>query len=258
VNRNMGPQIQFRMPFTPTVKKLVIINVVIWFVFTFVIEQFFLSHPFFTLNFGLVPQSVLSKFFVWQPVSYMFMHSLSPWHLLFNMLMLWMIGGELETRWGSRFFLMYYFVCGVGAGILYFLFTVFWALASNQASGLVTPMIGASGSVFGLMLAYAILFGERTIMFLMIFPMKAKYAMMIFGALLVFSLLGSLAPGATDDGIAHMAHLGGVISGFLFLLVWNRRLNKVTRKKTTRHGRKLKLVVSNDDKSEQDGPKYWN
>jgi membrane associated rhomboid family serine protease len=246
------------VPFTKAVKTLVIINVAIWFVFQLILERFVLESPVFTHLFSVVPQSILTKFFVWQPFTYMFLHSTSPFHILFNMLMLWWLGGELEQRWGTRFFTTYYLVSGVGAGLIYFIFTVVFALTMNQVQPLITPMLGASGAVFGLMLAYGIVFGERVVYFLFMFPMKAKYFMLILGGLQLMYLIGSLAPGSTSDGVAHLAHLGGIVSGYLFLLFWTKRQGRRARKNTAKRGRRLKLVVSNDDEKQGNGPKYWN
>src|SRR4051812_23087548 len=118
-----GPQLQTVLPMTPMVKKLVIANVAVWMVLQVIVEQFFLKIPYVTSYFSLSPMMVIEHFFVWQPFTYMFLHAAnSPWHILFNMLMLWWLGAELEMRWGGRFFLLYYFVCGVGAAILYVFF----------------------------------------------------------------------------------------------------------------------------------------
>ena len=126
--------------------------------------------------FMLVPNQVLHGA-VWQLFTYLFLHSLaSPGHILFNMLGLWMFGAPIEETWGTRRFLQYYFLCGVGAGIC----VVAAALAFGGAS---QPTIGASGAIYGLLLAFGMLFPEQEILVMFLFPIKAKYMVMIFGAI---------------------------------------------------------------------------
>ncbi len=157
----------------------------------------------FELTFGLRPIDVL-RGEVWQPFTYMFLHG-GIWHIGFNMLALWMFGQILERVWGMRRFFQYYLFCGVGAGLSVFL------VALITGDGMLGITIGASGSVLGLLLAFGMLFPEQ-IIYLYFFPVKAKYAVIIFGALsLFFAVSGSLA------GISHVGHLGGILFGLLFL-----------------------------------------
>jgi membrane associated rhomboid family serine protease len=139
----------------------------------------------------------------------MFLHS-GIFHILFNMLALWMFGVELERMWGSRFFVKYYFVCGAGAALttLVLAFTPF-AFADQLYSSLT---IGASGAVYGILLAYALYFPDRPIYMYLVFPIPAKYFVMIIGAI---SLLSSM--GGPGGGIAHTTHLGGLVAGYLYL-----------------------------------------
>jgi membrane associated rhomboid family serine protease len=158
-------------------------------------------------TFGLTPRDVFPGLAIWQLVTYMFLHS-TGWlsHLLLNMLMLWMFGTELERMWGRRAFLKYYFVCGIGAGLISCLFF------RNSTT------IGASGAVFGVMLAYGFLFPNRQILFWFIFPMRAISFVMLCTGIELFSLMG------LQDGIAHFAHLGGMLFGYLYLKrVWRVR-----------------------------------
>ena len=117
----------------------------------------------------------VSRLEIWQLVTYMFLHSLqSFWHILFNMLTLWMFGSPVEETWGTRRFLQYYFLCGVGAGVC--------VVVANLAFG--DPyqrVIGASGAIYGLLLAYGMLFPNQEVLFAFLFPIKAKYMVMIFG-----------------------------------------------------------------------------
>jgi membrane associated rhomboid family serine protease len=161
--------------------------------------------------FVLVPRDVM-HLAVWQVFTYLFLHSPhDPMHILFNMLFLWMFGGELEGVWGTRRFMKYYFLCGVGAGICVVVANL---LFGNPAS----RTIGASGAIYGLILAYGVLFPDRIILFMWIFPMKVKYFAMIMGGIAFFyTVVG------TGGGVSHVAHLGGMIFGFFYLRSESRR-----------------------------------
>jgi membrane associated rhomboid family serine protease len=186
---------------TPAIKILIITNVA-----AFLAS---LVAPVLKLYFGLSPSSVYGQFAVYQLVTYMFLHA-DVGHILFNMLALWMFGTDLERTWGTRFFTKYYFVTGVGAGVV----TVLWALspmpyADTLAYSLV---IGASGAIYGVLLAYGMYFPHRVILLFLLFPVQAKYAVMIFGAIaFIFSL------DAGGGGVAHTAHLGGLLVGYVYL-----------------------------------------
>jgi membrane associated rhomboid family serine protease len=188
-------------PLTPAIKALVIANVAM-FVATLIV-------PAITLRLGLRPADMVGQLYLWQPFTYMFLHS-GIFHILFNMLALWMFGVELERMWGTQFFTRYYFVCGAGAALTTILlsFTPF-AFADQLYSSLT---IGASGAVYGILLAYALYYPNRPIYMYLVFPIPAKYFVMIIGAI---SLLSSLnGPGG---GIAHTTHLGGLVAGYLYL-----------------------------------------
>ena len=253
-----GPQMQFSMmtPMTPVVRGLLIANIGIWIVFQLIIEKFFLSEPWITQIFSLIPNNVISNFFVWELGTYMFLHSANVFHILFNMLLLWWLGGELEQRWGSKFFLAYYLVSGIGAAIIYTVVIFVLALFKGGVGLMTVPVLGASGAIFGLMLAYGVIFGERVVYFMMLFPMRAKYFTMILGAVEVVTLLNN---GVGGGEVANLAHVGGLISGFLFLQAWTRFQQSKWRKASGKRGRGLRLVVNNDEKKNgKDGPKYWN
>ncbi len=250
---SQNQQVQFQVPsITPMVRNLVIINVVIWVLGVLIFQKHFMQSEYLFSWFGLTPEVVISRAWLWQFVSYMFLHSNSLFHVLFNMLMLWWLGAELERRWGSRFFLIYYLICGVGAGILYTLVVGAYSLITGDGAPLLSPVIGASGAVYGLFLAYGMIFGENIIYFLMIIPMKAKYFVMLLGGVELLTLLST----GFSSNVANLAHLGGVVVGFLFLYYWINFKGKRLRKTTSRHGRKLKLVVDNE--SSKKDPKYWN
>jgi membrane associated rhomboid family serine protease len=154
--------------------------------------------------FSLVPEFVVKKFFIWQLATYLFLHE-GIGHILFNMLALWMFGSVLERDWGTRFFLKYYFVCGIGAGLC----DVFVnAVMGNLGA---THTIGASGAIYGLLLAFGVLYPNQTVLFSFIFPMKAKYMVMIVGAIAFLSALGA------NSNVSHIAHLGGMAFGYAYL-----------------------------------------
>ena len=165
--------------------------------------------PALTLEYWLGLNPGLVKFgAVWQLVTYMFVHG-GVLHLLFNMLALWMFGTELERRWGSRGFLKFYFVTGVGAGVLTILFSL---LPFDFAAQLYNiPIIGASGAIYGLLLAYALYFPDRPIYMYFVFPIPAKYFVIIMGALAFYSSV------AEQSGIANATHLGGLLVAYLYL-----------------------------------------
>ena len=188
-------------PLTRAVRTLVYANVAM-----FVVTTIF---PVATLYFGMSPAAVLEELRVWQPVTYMFLHG-GIFHILFNMLALWMFGVELERMWGSEYFMKYYFASGIGAALTTIIlsFTPF-AFADTLYISLT---IGASGAVYGILLAYAMYFPDRPIYMYFFFPIPAKYFVMIIGAISLYSAMGS-----GGGGVAHSTHLGGILAGYLFL-----------------------------------------
>jgi membrane associated rhomboid family serine protease len=188
-------------PLTPAVKALIIANVAL-FLLRYVV-------PGLEVLLGLQPAAVFEQFKLWQPISYMFMHG-GIGHILFNMLTLWMMGVELERTWGTRFFTRFYFTAGIGAGITQMLLGLVPAPFADQFYYQST--IGASGAVFGLLLAYAMYFPHRTIYMYFLFPLQARYFVMILGAITLM-----LAVSGEGRGVAHTAHLGGLVAGYLYL-----------------------------------------
>ena len=143
------------------------------------------------------------------------------------MLVLWMFGTELERLWGSRFFLAYYICCGAGTGLIYLL--CLWigiSFFSVNSATLAIPMIGASGAIFGILFAYGLIFSERIIYFMMIFPIKARHFTLLIGLVEFVSLINS----GMGSPISHLAHLSGFVSGFLFLQIWKAVQNFNIRK----------------------------
>ncbi len=188
-------------PVTPAIKAIIITNVV-----AFIAS---LILPSITLGLGMRPADVVGRLFLWQLVTYMFLHG-GIFHILFNMLALWMFGVELERMWGSRAFTKYYFVSGVGAALTTLILSFTPLAFADQLYYSLT--IGASGAVYGVLLAYAMYFPNRPIYIYFVFPIPARYFVMIMGAI---SLLSSMnGPGG---GIAHTTHLGGLVAGYLYL-----------------------------------------
>jgi membrane associated rhomboid family serine protease len=188
-------------PMTPAIKAIVFANIGA-FVATWIA-------PSLMGVFGLVAQEVIGGLQIWRGVTYMFLHG-GIFHILFNMLALWMFGVELERMWGSRFFVKYYFVCGVGAALT----TVVLSLTPLPvfANLYYALTVGASGAVYGILLAFALYFPHRPILLMFIFPVPARYAVMIMGGI---ALMSSMDTGG--GGIAHTTHLGGLVAGYLYL-----------------------------------------
>jgi membrane associated rhomboid family serine protease len=179
---------------TPVIKKLMIIMGAI-----FVVQ--ILVSPRINLYLGLVPLLVWKKFFLWQLVTYIFLHG-GIGHLLLNLLALWMFGGELESYWGSRKFLFYFLFSGIGAAISTVVFSPYQFI----------PVIGASGAIYGILLAFGWLFPNRLIYIYFLFPIPAKYFVIIFGLIELFSSIQG-----TGGGIAHLTHLGGLLFGLIYM-----------------------------------------
>ncbi len=248
-----GPSLQMHIPFTKVVKTLVIANFVIWLLFQVILESYFLPSLQLNSNLGLTPFLVLFKFHIWQPLTYMFLHSMDVTHIIFNMLMLWMIGSELEQKWGARFFAAYYFVCGIGAALFYCIGALAYGMFTGDMKLELTPVIGASGAIFGLLLAYGIVFGERIVHFMFIFPMKAKYFVLLLGGIEVLMILTK-----SQSGISNLSHLCGILAGYLFLLYWTKRQQNKRLNVKSKNRPNLRLVVDQDAPSSDTGSKYWN
>ena len=195
-------------PLSPAIKVLIAINVAVFLVMwvlpaglTQALQEFL----------GLLPAAIFEAFRVWQPVTYMFLHDTRAFgHILFNMLALWMFGTELERMWGTNAFLRDYFATGIAAAIT----TILVSLMPfpSTAPLFTTVTIGASGAIYGLLLAYGLTFPNRPIYIYFIFAIPAKYFVMIMGAIALLSSMGG-----TGGGIAHITHLGGLVAGFIML-----------------------------------------
>ena len=192
--------------FTDAIKILISINFIIY-VFQSLAGK---EDTFFRL-FGLVPNTFISELMLWQPFTYMFFHapfysSIGISHILLNMLGLWVFGRELEQAWGKEKFLKYYFLTGIGSGIVTFIFQMD---SSN-------PVIGASGAVYGVLLAYGISYPNRMLYIWGLIPVRSMWLVIIMGAIAFFGLLGKA------DGISHVTHISGMLIGYALLKnKWN-------------------------------------
>jgi rhomboid family protein len=212
---------------TPAVKFLLIVNTVV-----FAIQSF--TDGRITWLFGLVPRLVWQDYYVWQLFTYQFLHG-GLFHLLFNMLALWMFGCDLERRWGSAFFLKYFFISAVGGGLLNTL------IAPSQ----IAPSIGASGGIYGILLAYGLIYPNQVIYFYFLFPIKMKHFVWIIGAI---SFYASITPG--QSGIAHLAHLGGMLFGYLYLRggnPWEHFKLYMDRRRLARLKRRFQVIAGGKD-----------
>jgi membrane associated rhomboid family serine protease len=188
-------------PLTPAVKWLLIANVVMFIVSALA--------PALVFPLALRPQAVLERGWIWQLGTYMFLHG-SFFHLLFNMLTLWMFGVELERVWGTVFFAKYYAITGLGAAATTVLGSLLPFSISQQMYYL--PTVGASGAIFGLLVAWALYFPHRQIYMYFLVPVPARIYVLIFGAMSLFAAVTN-----TQGGVAHVAHLGGLVVGYLYL-----------------------------------------
>jgi membrane associated rhomboid family serine protease len=192
--------------FPPVIKNLLIINVVVFFIQMLASNLMLGGRPLgLMLNmwFALNPIVDGYNFQLWQLITYQFMHA-DFTHIFFNMFMLWMFGMEIENILGSKKFLYFYMICGVAAGLAQLF------IAPLFSSPAIT--IGASGAIFGVMIAFAMLFPDRYIFLWFLIPIKAKY---LIGFLFVLELFWV---GDAGSNIAHLAHLGGALAGFLFIM----------------------------------------
>lgn len=217
---------------TPVIKYLIIANAVIF------VAQIIFSQRldiYLSSYLGLIPKFTYTKLTVWQFFTYLFLHG-SFYHILINMFVLWMFGCELERYWGSREFLFFYFLTGVGAGV----FSVVFNFGST------IPVIGASGAVYGVLTAFGMIFPNRLIYLYFLIPVRAKYFVIIIGVITFLSAFSSSA-----SGIAHFAHLGGMVIGFIYLKKGFRFEELMEKWRTYRMHRRLK-VIRTKQKQEKD------
>ena len=180
----------------PGVKFLLILNAAV-----FILVELSGQRGFFFHTFGLVPNLIWEEMKAWQLLTYLFIHG-GFFHLFFNMFVLWMFGKDLETQWGKNEFLFYYFTCGMGSG----LFTALFSLNS------IIPVVGASGAIYGLLLAYGFTYPNRLVYLYGLFPLKVKYMVIGLGVIAFFASMS-----AGSSGVSHITHLSGMIIGFVVM-----------------------------------------
>lgn len=182
----------------PGIRALVIANIAV-FLLTYIVGEV----KFFDL-FGLVPKRLLDDRYIWQPFTYLFIHG-NIMHLLFNLFAMWMFGMPVEGQWGRTDFLKYYFLCGLGAA----------AASVALAPHSLNPVIGASGPIYGLLVAYSMLFPDAIVYLYFLIPVKAAHMAILFGLIEFFAGTSGSTP-----GIARFAHLGGMVTGYLYIRWW--------------------------------------
>ena len=189
--------------FTDAIKFIISINFLI-----FILQYLSgMEDELFTI-FGIVPSKTFGELMLWQPITYLFFHG-GIWHVLINMFVLWMFGSELEKFWGKKEFLRFFFITGIGSGLI----TILFSLSSTN------PVVGASGAIYGVLLAYGFMFPNRLVYLYFLIPIKVKYLVILIGAIAFFS---SLNPG--NSNISHLTHLSGMVIGFIYLrssINWN-------------------------------------
>jgi rhomboid family protein len=188
----------FGGPATRTVKTIIFINVAVFLVQ--IIAQIAGIRAIF-VAFALIPWRVTHELTLWQFITYMFLHG-GVFHILFNMLTLYMFGNELERYWGAARFLRYYLITGIGAGVCS------WIVGPESS----IAIVGASGAIYGILLAYGLLYPNRIVYLNLLLPIKVKWMVLIMGAV---AFLSSITGG--EPGVAHVAHLGGMLVGYVML-----------------------------------------
>lgn len=203
------PPTQFSM-FPPVIKNLLILNGLAFLagitpVLGSALMQWFALWPL-----GASRIAGFAGFMPWQLATYSFLHG-GFTHLLFNMFALWLFGVQIENTWGSRRFAVFYFVCVVGAALIQLI------VASSE--GVIYPTVGASGGIFGILLAFGMMFPNQPIYLYFLFPIKAKWFVILYGLLELWA-----AASGSQPGVANFAHLGGMLFGFLLIQYWRGKL----------------------------------
>jgi len=228
---------QFRQSIIPPViKNLLILNVIMYIAFTVLFNKYEGS---LALHYWGA-----SDFRPYQFVTYMFMHA-SFWHIALNMLALWMFGSQIENIWGPKRFLFFYLACGLGSAVFYYIVFSFQIPYIKEdimqhITGQGTPeqiavavdsyfknylnessLLGASGAIFGVLLAYGMMFPNNMIYIYFVLPLKAKYLVIIYGLIELYSGIEGMHGGG--DNVAHFAHVGGLVTGFIIIMIWRAR-----------------------------------
>ena len=252
-------------PFTRAVKQLLIANGAVFLAVALIGVFVEGGERWIQIHFGLVPALVVFRAWIWQLVTYAFLHA-GLWHIIFNMLALWMFGAQLEQDWGYNLFMQFYFFCAIGGALTTIVVSFTGVLGASPA----IPTVGASGAIFGLLLAFGILHAESEVMLFPIpFMIKAKYFVMGLIFIEVFLTLSSAhQPGAS---VAYMAHLGGLLFGYIWLKFVPRRgfgyatserifsiRNSYYRWKRKRAARKFEVYMRKHDRGDYKHEDYFD
>jgi len=248
-------RISFDFYVTPAVKLLLIANFAVY-IFEALLYRFsgLSAYAWLVSWFGLVPARVV-LLCVWQPFTYLFLHDISSiWHILTNMFMLWMFGRELELVWGKSRFLRYYFLTGAGAGLINVAVKTVPAILGHGFSRV--PTIGASGAIFGILVACAILFPDRRV-YIIPFPVAISMRTVVI-VMTVLTFLGTFGLG--DDQISHLCHLGGLAIGYVYLrrgsFLYSLR-NSVSDWQQKRNRRRFEVYMGKHRKEPPSRPDNW-
>jgi membrane associated rhomboid family serine protease len=238
---------------TPAIRNIIIACTAVFLVQTLLMLFSQRAYALMLREFGLVPHLFTNGLRLWQPVTYLFLHG-GLWHLLFNMLFLWMFGCDLERSWGSRRMYNYFFLTGVGAAVVNVL--VKTVMDPRGLDSAAIPTIGASGAIYGILLAAAIVFPDRRI-WLIPFPVMIPMKIYVLGAGAIefFSTLGS-----TGDNVSHVTHLGGMLVGYLYLRrgSWFFRMrNGVSDWRRLRARRKFEVYMRKNRDEPPSRPDNW-
>lgn len=205
-----GARLQLGGYLTPAIKAIMIACAAVFFFHTFLKLYSLAAYNGFILWFGLRPLGIVPEFLLWQPFTYLFLHG-GIFHLLFNMLILWMFGSDIERVWGKRRFFFFYFLTGAGAGVINVVSK--FALYPMDHPFMEIPTIGASGAIYGVLVAAALVFPDRhiwVIPFPITLPMRV-YVMILAAIAFYFSIQDS------GDNVSHISHLSGMLIGYLYL-----------------------------------------
>jgi len=251
-------RVSFNFYITPGVQWLIVATFAVFFL-QVLIRVFWgvYAHQKMLMWFGLVPAGVIPGLRIWQPFTYLFLHDPNDFlHVLFNMLMLWMFGRELELVWGRNRFLRYYFLTGVGAGLIEVLVKTVPVFFGRQPSDI--PTIGASGAIFGIFAACAILFPDRQVgIFFLPIRMSMRSFVLLLAAIEFFV---PLLLNSAGDNVSHICHLGGMLVGYVYLrrgsFLYNVR-NSMTDWKVQRNKKKFEVYMNKSKKEPPSRPDNW-
>jgi membrane associated rhomboid family serine protease len=238
---------------TPAIRNIIIVCTGVFLVQTLLMLFSRAAYVLTLREFGLVPHLVTHGLRLWQPVTYLFLHG-GLFHLLFNMLFLWMFGCDIERSWGRRRMYNYFFLTGIGAALINVL--VKTIIDPHGLGSATIPTIGASGAIYAILLAAAILYPDRQI-WLIPFPVMIPMKIYVLGAVAIefFSTLGS-----TGDNVSHVTHLGGMLIGYLYLRRGSwffRARNSLSDWQRTRARRRFQVYMRKHRNEPPSGPDNW-